>query len=938
MIKMSAWNARGLNPTKRQILYSWMQENRVSICAVSEVFGLSSEHRLTVDKKLSGYRIVARLHRSRTKGVAFVVDPRLSIEVIPQFSYHSDISAAVTLKLIELNLTIMSVYIPNGSRLAGFMELQEHIEQKLLDHPRLIIIGDMNARLPHLDNRPNGCGRQLQRFLNEQLGSIERCAPTPDVFTFTPSRTILDHCLVSAAALPSVQSLSVVSEDEFKFESDHRALLLTLSGASLPRCTARRVRWTRLRKALERDLEPWYDSLPIQPQVTSFLNLVQQLELKYSKEVEVGDPSDYRPYMDEELQRLLRKRRRSNADNKKFKKALRKAVTDSWVTFCSDSSKSPWRRLKVVREQRAPPIPSSQLETASRSLERSFHIRDDLQPDTQTPNNIFNVDPGLWTGFTQGQVNEVLKALPTSGSRGPDDLSYLLIRRPLPKLLAWITGLFNASLRLGQLPSLWMTANIIPLPKPQGGVRPIALLSNLLKALERLLLPQIRAACKLPSFQFCDREKGTSKAIKALTEYINQAQEADQKRFTYVVFFDVKKAFDRVHIPSLLKDLQSVEGLNPCILQWLGRYLLSRNAMVGPHHIDIENGVPQGSVLGPYLFQWYTRKILDNLLDEIYRAAYADDMVIAYSHPSLNVVQAKLQDSLNRIHDQCCKLGVELDSVKTKAMFIRKSRTNIGKPKRISLRLGPTALEYVLEYKYLGLLFDSSLSFKNAIKKKISNGRKRNAELFRTNPMSTKELVQLWKGYVRSYINYGLFEIKQYLSQTLMKKLLTFYNVSMRKLAGALPMDDADLAARRINMPTSSEWLLKEPGGHLDVASTLLKPGKHVRSKEITLFRWRSGRLWINSYKHHLGILAHNTCRFCDRHPETREHLLLSCQAPTVRTARIPYEAALLDLFPDGFTDLTVNDLVGTHSTHKDSVSRLAAALFDFTRAIHVWG
>jgi hypothetical protein len=206
--------------------------------------------------------------------------------------------------------------------------------------------------------------------------------------------------------------------------------------------------------------------------------------------------------------------------------------------------------------------------------------------------------------------------------------------------------------------------------------------------------------------------------------------------------------------------------------------------------------------------------------------------------------------------------------------------------------------------------------------------------------MSTRELSQIWKGYALSYINYGLPEIKAYLSRTNLKRLRTFYDVSMRKLAGGLSMVNADLAARSVGLPTSSEWLHKEPGGYPNTLPIYrhLDPKTATRSKEITLFRWRSGVLWINTIKKKFKMVDHARCRFCDLADETREHLLMDCTAQDVSAARETYKELLAPIYPSDFAELTLSDLLAEHSTHKATVQGVADALHTFTRLIGVWG
>ena len=104
------------------------------------------------------------------------------------------------------------------------------------------------------------------------------------------------------------------------------------------------------------------------------------------------------------------------------------------------------------------------------------------------------------------------------------------------------------------------------------------------------------------------------------------------------VFFDLCKAFDKVpHLPLLQKfaELQ----VNPCILRWIGSYLLDRLQAVvlvggggggvqsSPLHVI--SVVPQGSVhvLGPLLFLVCIDKVANSVLYSNF-TMYADDIAL----------------------------------------------------------------------------------------------------------------------------------------------------------------------------------------------------------------------------------------------------------------------------------------------------------------------
>jgi hypothetical protein len=135
-----------------------------------------------------------------------------------------------------------------------------------------------------------------------------------------------------------------------------------------------------------------------------------------------------------------------------------------------------------------------------------------------------------------------------------------------------VTILFQTSLDVGELPTQWRDAKIIPLKKPKKGNyivakawRPISLLSTLGKALELVVAERISYVVEtfglLPANHFGARKKrSTEQALILLQESIYKAWRA--KKVLSLISFDVKGAYNRVCKERLLQRL-TTRGILP---------------------------------------------------------------------------------------------------------------------------------------------------------------------------------------------------------------------------------------------------------------------------------------------------------------------------------------------------------------------------------------
>ena len=139
--------------------------------------------------------------------------------------------------------------------------------------------------------------------------------------------------------------------------------------------------------------------------------------------------------------------------------------------------------------------------------------------------------------------------------------------------------------------------------------------------------------------------------------------------------------------------------------------------MSGP--LAVSMGVPQDSILGPTLFSVYVNDVALAAGDSLIHL-YADDTILYTSGPSLDTVLTNLQTSFNAIQLSFRGLQLLLKASKTKCMLFNRLSTP-ARPSSITT-LDGSDLEYVDNYKYLGVWLDCKLSFQTHINRPMGRG------------------------------------------------------------------------------------------------------------------------------------------------------------------------------------------------------------------------
>ena len=187
---------------------------------------------------------------------------------------------------------------------------------------------------------------------------------------------------------------------------------------------------------------------------------------------------------------------------------------------------------------------------------------------------------------------------------------------------------------------------------------------------------------------------------------------------TLIAFADFSKAFDTVDYATVFKKLHNV-GFSHDAIFWVLNYLPGRKQYVQINEkqsqvVDVQLGVPQGSILGPVLFNLYVSDLEPDLECSCYQ--YADDTTLyRHSAPSKILECAKkLQDAMTVLENWAAESNLALNETKTKQMLIttsKMSRVHGLDTVVPDIRVKAQTIEKVEEFKLLGTWFSDNLKW-----------------------------------------------------------------------------------------------------------------------------------------------------------------------------------------------------------------------------------
>lgn len=419
---------------------------------------------------------------------------------------------------------------------------------------------------------------------------------------------------------------------------------------------------------------------------------------------------------------------------KELRNLIRKSKEKAWGEVCMAVENDPWGLpYKIVTGKLlGRTAPRHNFEP-----DHEYNIASELFPQQPPTNWADHPLPPVVEEPTPFSIAEVIMAarrLPSGKAAGPDGIIPEILKAIAIHKPEIILQTFNSILTSGSFPRAWKEARLVLLhkggdrdPGDPSSFRPISVINTEAKLMERLILNRLDAHLDSTANGRSDNQFGfrrgrsTLDALERVRETAGWTNRGppQHRDLCALVLFDVRNAFNTLPWRAIDRALEHKR--TPLYLRGLIRsYLMDRVLRARSGVVDLTGGVPQGSVLGPTLWNIVYDELLDMPTEPGTRLiGFADDLALVTTARDPENLENIMNRTIRDIDRWMTDKGLQIVPSKTKAIILTRKKV----PPTLSLLLRGQTIPVEKEARYLGVTLDTRMSFLSHIDKAANNTR-----------------------------------------------------------------------------------------------------------------------------------------------------------------------------------------------------------------------
>ena len=460
--------------------------------------------------------------------------------------------------------------------------------------------------------------------------------------------------------------------------------------------------------------------------------------------------------------------------------------------------------------------------------------------------------------ITMSELESAIKRMKGRKAAGPDGLASDYIKKLTKRAKEQFLIVTNHSWKERWVPQDWRVATIVPIlkkgksPENVNSYRPIALLANLGKIMERVVADRLSWWLEDES-AISDNQAGfrrgrsTTDQCLRLSQKISDGFQSKPPLRTAMVLFDYTKAFDTVWRAALMSKMMDM-GVPAAIVNWIKAWLTNRLAAVrvGDTHSRkrvYREGLPQGAVLSPLLFTIYVND-LEKFSEGTLVSAFADDLAIACSHTKKETALEAAQAETDVVVEWSRRWRLTLNVGKCETcIFTTSAQERSWQP---TVRVGGGEATFNPTPTFLGVKYDPQLSFGLHAEAVTKRMKSRGGALTRLGGATwgwSKESVRtIYQATQRSIAEYAAPAWAPWISKSNANKLERAQLSAARQITGNVRSTPVQIVLQEAGLPPIAErhvvsslslydkWTNLEPGGHRGETTRALANHRTKRS------------------------------------------------------------------------------------------------------------